>query len=176
MLTYEGLVTRVEVDGRAEVVIQPISSGIPGASPRVNRNVCHCATDGSTITIEALNSVGAGVGDRVFVSRDTSGLIKNAFVLLGIPLMGLFAGIALAAFLTHGFAFHMTGGIVAFAASFLLGIVIGVSVFRRLSAGVQPFIDRIVKTEVEADSISGKNRCVGENTSSICDGCSGRFP
>ncbi len=176
MLTYEGFVTRVEVDGRAEVVIQPISSGIPGASPRVNRNVCHCATDGSTITIEALNSVGAGVGDRVFVSRDTSGLVKNAFALLGIPLMGLFAGIALAAFFTHGFAYHLTGGIVAVAASFLPGIVIGVSVFKRASAGGQPVIDRIVKTKVEATSISDENRCAGENISSICDGCSGRFP
>jgi Positive regulator of sigma(E), RseC/MucC len=176
MPTYEGLVTGVEVDGRAEVVIQPISSGIPGASPGVNRRVCHCATDGSTITIEALNSAGAGAGDRVLVSLETSGRAKNAAALLGIPFIGLIAGIVLAVFITHGFAFHMTGGIVAIAAFFLPGIVGGVSVFKRLSAGVQPVIDRIVKTKVEGDSIAGKNRCAGENISSICDGCSGRFP
>jgi positive regulator of sigma E activity len=176
MSRYEGLVTSLKEDGRAEVVIQPISSGIPGASPRVNRHVCHCATDGSTITIEALNSVSADVGDRVVVNSDTSGLVKNAAVLLGIPLMGLFAGIALAAVFTHGFAFHMKGGIVAVASSFLLGIVIGVSVFKRTPAGGQPVIDRIVKAKVEATSVSEENRCAGENISSICDGCSGRFP
>ena len=176
MPAYEGFVTEVGVDGRAEVIIQPISSGIPGASPRVNRHVCHRATDGSTITIEALNSAGAGAGDRVLVSQDTSRLVKNAAALLGIPLMGLSAGIALAAFITHGLAFHMTSGFIAVAAFFLTGIVIGVSVFKRLSAEGQPVIDRIVKTKIEADSISGKNRCAGENISSICDGCSGRFP
>ncbi|MBW1783004.1 MAG: SoxR reducing system RseC family protein, partial [Deltaproteobacteria bacterium] len=102
MPRYEGLVASVDKDGKAEVIIGPDSSGIPGASPRVNRHVCHCATDGSTLTIEALNRVGAGVGDRVIVSRDTAGLVKNAAVLLGIPLMALTAGIALAVFLIHG--------------------------------------------------------------------------
>jgi positive regulator of sigma E activity len=171
MSQYEGLVTSAGEDGKAEVVIQPTTSGIPGASPQVNRHVCHCATDGSTITIEALNSVGAGVGDRVFVSSDTSGLVKNALVLLGIPLMGLFTGIALAAFLTHGFAFHLTGGIVAVAASFLLGIVIGVSVFKRTSAGGQPVIDQVVKTRLEAAFMSGEDRCARENIGGSCDGC-----
>ncbi len=168
---YEGLVTSLKEDGKAEVVIQPGSMGIPGASPQVNRRVCHCATDGSTITIEALNRVGAGVGDRVFVSRDTSGLIKNASVLLGIPLLGLCAGIVLAAVITHGFAFHVTGGIVAVAASFLLGIVIGVSVFRRVSAGSWPVIDQIVKTRLGAASMSGENRCARESVGRSCDGC-----
>jgi len=171
MPRYEGFVATLKKDGKAEVVIQPGSMGIPGASPQVNRRVCHCATDGSTITIEALNSVGAGVGDRVSVSRDASALIKNAAVLLGIPLMGLFAGIALAAVLTHGFAFHMIVGIFAVAVSFLPGIVIGVSVFKRVSAGGQPVIDRIVKTPLEAVSMSGENRCARESGDRNCDGC-----
>ena len=171
MSRYEGLVTNLKEDGRAEVVIQPISSGIPGASSRVNRHVCHCATDGSTITIDAVNSAGADVGDRVFVNRDTSGLVKNAAVLLGIPLMGLFAGIALAAVLTQGFAFHVTVGIVAVAVSFLLGIVIGVSLFKRASAGSQPVIDQIVKTRLEAASIFGAKPCARETGDRSCDGC-----
>jgi len=175
MPTYEGLVTGVGANGMAEVVIQPISSGIPGASHRVNRHVCHRATDGSTITIEALNSAGATVGDRVLVSRDNSGLIKNAAVLLGIPLISLIAGIVLAAVITHGLAFHMTGGIIAVAAFFLTGIVIGLSVFKRLSAAGQPVIDQVVKTKVEAAFISDENRCAGENIGSSCDGCTGRF-
>ena len=175
MPTYEGLVTGVGANGMAEVIIQPVSSGIPGASRRVNRHVCHGATDGSTVTIEALNSAAAGVGDRVLVDRDTSGLIRNASVLLGIPLMGLFAGMALAAVITHGFAFHMTGGIIAGAAFFLSGVVIGVIFFKRLSAENQPVIEQIVKTKVEAASISRENRCGGQNFGGTCDGCPTRF-
>jgi positive regulator of sigma E activity len=171
MPRYEGFVATLKKDGKAEVVIQPGSMGIPGASSQVNRRVCQCATDGSTITIEALNRAGAAVGDRVFVSRNASALVKNAAVLLGIPLMGLFAGIALAAVLTHGFAFHMTGGIVTVAASFLPGIVIGVSVFKRVSVGSQPVIDQIVETRLEAASMCGENRCARESVGRSCDGC-----
>ncbi len=175
MPKYEGLIASVKGNGKAEVVIEPVSSGIPGASPRVNRHVCHCATDGSTLMIEALNRAGAAVGDRVTVSRDTSGILKNAAALLGIPLTGLTAGIALAAVLTHGFAIHMIGGIIAVAVSFLLGIGIGVSVFKRVSAGGLPVIEQIVKTRREAASMFDENRCARENGGRSCDGCSGHF-
>ncbi|MBW1908344.1 MAG: hypothetical protein JRJ11_02215 [Deltaproteobacteria bacterium] len=58
MPRHEDFVATLKEDGKAEVIIQPGSMGVPGASPQINRRVCHCATDGSTITIEALNRVG----------------------------------------------------------------------------------------------------------------------
>jgi len=95
----EGFVATLKENGRAEVVIRPESAGIPGPSNRVNRHVCHCATGGSTVMIEALNGVGAEVGDYVSVRREASGLVKNAVCLLGVPLVGLILGIILAALL-----------------------------------------------------------------------------
>jgi hypothetical protein len=132
MPRHEGFVATLKGDDRAEVIIQPGSMGVPGASPHVNRHVCHCATDGSTITIEALNRVGAGVGDWVSVSRNATEMIRNAALLLGIPIIGLIAGIILAAFLTDGFSFRIAGGIIAMAACLLSGIAIGVLTFRRV--------------------------------------------
>lgn len=152
MSMNEGVVATLKDDGKAEVVIQPVSAGIPGASPRVNCHACHCITDGSTITIEALNSVGAKVGDYVSVRQLAFGLAKNAAALLGIPLMGLIVGIILGAFLTNNFSFHIPGGIVAMAICLFSGIGIGVLTFKRVSVGNLPVIDHIIRTRLEAPS------------------------
>jgi len=171
----EGLVTTLKGDGKAEVVIQPVSSGIPGASRRVNRHVCHCATNGSTITFEALNRVGADIGDVVSVSRDTSGLVKNAAVLLGIPGICLMIGITLATILYHVFVFPMIGGVGVAAGCLLIGIFLGVLLFRRMATDNLPVIDRIVRTRVEAASGHDENAfCIGPDQRT-CNGCSGPF-
>jgi hypothetical protein len=145
MSTNEGVVGTLKEHGMAEVVIQPVTAGIPGASARVNRHVCHCVADGSTITIEALNTVGAEVGDYVSVRRDTSALIKNAAALLGVPLMGILAGMILAALLTAGFSSHMETGMIVMAACLIPGITIGVLIFRRISPGNAPVIEKIIE-------------------------------
>ena len=174
MPQYEGFVAGLkEKNMKAEVVIQPGNAGIPGA-PQLKDIVCHCATDGSTITIEVLNKEGAGVGDWVSVSRNTTAMIRNAAALLGIPLIGIIVGIILATFLTDGFSFRILVGIVAMAACLLLGITIGVLIFRQISTVNQPVIDRIVKTRLEIASI-GDGKCLLEKPDSKCDGCTVPF-
>jgi len=174
MPQYEGFVTSLKENGKAEVVIQPGNAGIPGA-PQLKDIVCHCATDGSTITIEAFNKAGAGVSDLVSVSRSTTAMIRNAAALLGIPLISIIVGIILAAFLTDGLSFRIANGIIAMAACLLLGITIGVLIFRRISTGNQPVIDRIVKTRLEMASIYGDDKCLLEKPDSTCDGCTVPF-
>jgi len=175
MPTNEGFVATLKKDGKAEVVIQPASSGIPGASPRVNRSVCHCVTEGSTITIEALNSVGAEVGDYVSVRRDTSGLLKNAAALLGIPLMGLIAGIILGDVLTDGFSFRIAGGIIAMAACLFSGIAIGALTFRRVSVGTSPVIEHIIEKRWKGGPLFSGNQICSLESKRDCNGCAGSF-
>lgn len=164
MPTNEGFVATLKKDGKAEVVIQPVSAGIPGASDCVNRHVCHCLTEGSTITIEALNRVGAEVGDYVTVLQGTSGLLKNAVALLGIPVMGLIGGILLAAFITDGFSFRIAGGMIAMAASLFFGIAIGVRIFRRVSAGNPPVIEQIIEKGWKGGPLCSDHRIFSHDT------------
>jgi hypothetical protein len=171
----EGFVATLKKEGKAEVVIQPVSSGIPGASPRVNRHVCHCVTDGSFITIEAMNSVGAEVGDYVSVRRDTSAHIKNAAALLGVPLMGLLAGIVLAGFLTGGFSSRMAYGIVAMAACLFCGITIGALIFRRISAGNPAFIEHVIEKKWQGGPLSSSNQIFSTESNRDCNACAGSF-
>ena len=175
MSRHEGFVATLKRDDRAEVIIEPGSMGVPGASRQVNRHVCHCATDGSTITIEALNRVGAGVGDWVSVSRNTTEMIRNAAALLGIPIIGLIAGIILAAFLTDGFSLRLTGGIIAMAACVFSGIAIGALTFRRVSTGSQPVIERIIKKRRQGESLFSDNQYFPDESNRGCDTCAGSF-
>ena len=174
MSQHEGFVADLKKNGKAEVVIQPCNAGIPGA-PELKDIVCHCATDGSTITIEALNKAGAGVGDWVSITQRPSALMKNTVILLGIPVVGLLAGIAVSSIITRGFASHITGGILVLTAGLLLGIIIGVITFRRVSTDNQPVIDQIIRTQLEAASLGDDNQSPLRNTDRSCEGCSGPF-
>ena len=145
MCLYEGFVARLKADGKAEIVISPGKPGIPGA-PELTEKVCHCATNGSTVRIEALNWVGAGVGDWVLLSRRAGVLMKNAVVLLGIPVIGMLSGVVVGAIFSDGFAFRVTATVVSAAVGLLLGLVIGVATSRRMSADDQPVIRRFIRT------------------------------
>ena len=148
MSLYEGFVAGLRADGKAEVVVRPGKPGIPGA-PELTEKVCHCATNGSTVRIEALNWVGAGVGDWVLLSQRAGVLMKNAVVLLGIPVIGMLSGVVVGAIFSDGFAFRVTATVVSAAVGLLLGLVIGVATYRRMSADDQPVIRRIIRTRTD---------------------------
>ncbi|MBW2125468.1 MAG: SoxR reducing system RseC family protein [Deltaproteobacteria bacterium] len=93
MADYEGIVASQKEAGKAEVLIRPSAEGIPGASEDINCRVCHCLAQGSQVTIDALNAVGAQVGDWVLVRRDSTALLRNAMVLIGTPLLGGLMGV-----------------------------------------------------------------------------------
>ena len=171
----EGFVTTLKNDGKAEVVIQPVRTGVPGASSYVNRHVCHCASDGSTVTIEALNGVGAEVGDHVSVFRDTSGLLKNAAALLGVPVLGLIAGVLFAAVLTDGFASGTAGGIMAMAAGLACGITMGVLIFRRISMNSDPIIEHILQKRRQGDPLFTADQLCSAEPNRDCNACAGTF-
>ena len=171
MAQYEGFVASVRDDGIAEVIIRPMSEGIPGATSYVNRRVCHCATDGSTLTVQALNSAGAGVGDRVSVNRSTKALVRNALALVGIPAAALCLGIAFASLLTRGFTAFTTGGLLSILTSLAIGIAVGAIIFRRISAADAPVIDRIVQTRKEWASMTVGGPFPCEDGSTSCEAC-----
>lgn len=175
MPRHEGFVATLKKDGKAEVVIQPVRPGVPGASSYVNRHVCHCASDGSTVTIEALNGVGAEVGDYVSVLRDTSGLLKNAASLLGIPVLGLIAGVIFAAVLTDGFASGIAGGIMAMAAGLACGITMGVLIFRRISVNSDPIIEHILQKRRQGDPLFTADQLCSAEPNRDCNACAGTF-
>jgi uncharacterized protein YacL len=175
MAAYEGLVASLKGNGRAEVIIQPGSSGIPGVSREVNSRVCHCTTDGSTITIDVENRAGAEVGDWAVVDREKGALKRNVATLLGIPALGTVVGVLVALIVTAGFSFGTTAWIVCLLGGLFIGIVIGITIFRRVSAGSRPFISRVVRTRLEMASMPLGQQCPTKKKDGTCGTCSGFF-
>jgi len=160
MPVYEGVVASLMADGKAEVVIKPGKPGIPGA-PELTEKICHSATNGSTLRIEALNRAGAQVGDWVGLSRRGTILMKNAGALLGTPLLGGISGLVVGAIFTDGFGVHWTGAVFSAALGLILGLVLGVATFRRISAHDQPVISRVIRTRRDTACVShGNPSCI----------------
>lgn len=146
MSQYEGFVASLKQNGKADVIIQPGKPSIPGA-PEVSKRVCHCATDGSTVIVEALNRAGAGVGDLVSVGRTPGALTKSAATLLGLPAMGLMLGITVAVLLNQRLAVNEAGAVFVAVAGLVLGSIIAWVSYRRMAVDNQfaPVITRIIK-------------------------------
>lgn len=170
MAHYEGIVSSIKENGLAEVIIQPGSQGIPGASNEVNCRVCHVTTGGSAITVEAFNTAGSAIGDWVSVTLSSRALMRNAAFLLGIPVLGLIVGVVLAAVLTHGFSAHMETGYMSIGLSLGLGITLGVWLFRRISQTNTPIIERTVKPREEMDKLPCAP-ALGRNENISCQSC-----
>lgn len=175
MAVYEGLVAVLKKNGLAEVIIQPESTGVPGVSQEVNSKFCHCATDGSTITIDVENRAGAGVGDWVAVDREKGTLKRNAAVLLGIPALGAILGILIALLVNAGFSLGVLVWAVCPAGGAIIGIIVGAAIFRRASADSRPFISRVMMTRLEMASMPPGKQCPVKRTDGTCDTCAVPF-
>lgn len=168
MVHYEAVVTSLLPNGKAEILIQPDKPGIPNA-PGISARVCHCATSNSMVRIEALNRAGASVGDWVSVSRNSADIMKNAGVLIGIPLAGAIAGAVLG---------NLSGGVAPVILSLIgacLGIVAGVLLYRRLSDRNLPVIDRVISSRKELAAMY-TNRPTGTDQAGCRDGCTSCIP
>ena len=151
MPEYEGFVANLRDDGKAEVLIQPETTGIVDA-PVVSAKVCHCASGSSQVTMEALNPVQAAVGDRVTIEVTTSALMRNAGVLIGTPVLTLALGWVVSLLLGNSYLFGISITFFCVFLSLPVGVAAGVLLYRRWSRGNLPTIIRITQTRQEMAS------------------------
>jgi hypothetical protein len=151
MPEYEGFVASLMEDGKAEVQIQLGRAGIVGASG-LSAKVCHCASSSSQVTLEALNPLQAGVGDRVSVRTDASLLLRNGGALIGIPVLALALGWTVSVLIPEGGLFGAAMKFLFMFCSLPLGIAADVFLYRHWSRRKPPIISRIIRTRVEMAS------------------------
>ena len=175
MNKYEGIVTSLTADDKAEVLIRPGAPGIPGA-PEVSKKVCHKATDNSIVRIEVLNRVSACVGDWVFLSRKAGVTRKNTGALFGIPLLGAVLGLVVAVALAKSLAVNLAVGAVCVAIGLLFGIIMGCGVYKRISAHNQIVIVQIIRSASEMVSEFGDVRSRMEKAGATCGDCTQCLP
>jgi hypothetical protein len=164
MAHYEAVVTGLLPNGKAEILVQPDRTGDPNAP------ACHCGANKTMFRIEALNRADALVGDWVSVSRDSSHIMRNIGFLIGIPLAGLITGAALG---------NLWGGAalaISCLAGTLLGIVIGIPAYRRLSKNNLPVIERVIQSRKELTAMYTGRPNAGKDQVGCQEGCTSCFP
>ena len=87
MATEEGIVIKLEAD-RAWVKTKKSASCESCAS----RKSCNVMGGGNDMEVEAINTAGASVGDRVVMNFETSSLLKATFLLYVFPIICMFLG------------------------------------------------------------------------------------
>jgi len=87
MPTERGIVTRI--DGNTAWVTTNRSSACEGCS---SRGACHASENSKEMEVRALNTAGAGVGDRVVISFQAAAFLKASFLLYVFPVLAMIAG------------------------------------------------------------------------------------
>lgn len=120
MATEQGTVTRI---GPGIAWVKTSRSG--ACETCASRGACHTAESGKEMEVEALNTIGARVNDRVVISFDSASLIKISFLLYVFPILCMIAGAVIGQRLAprlglDGALASVVGGILFFALAFCL--------------------------------------------------------
>jgi YHS domain-containing protein/positive regulator of sigma E activity len=147
----EGLVTSVEKEGKAHVMIQTDAS-VPGCASQTGH--CHCSGGCGALTIGVQNRVGAHEGDYVSVGFVPGAAVKSVAVMLGVPFVGLLSGIITGSLLVQRGLLSSTGGVLVGAGCFALAVFVAAVVYRQISGDIQPFTERIITKGAGASALS----------------------
>ena len=104
MATEHGIVIRTD---SGEAWVKTVKSGsCEGCSARGS---CHSLSDSGEMEVNAINEVGAKVGDRIVISFQTSALLKATFLIYVFPILFLVIGAALGQQTAPYFNFNPSG-------------------------------------------------------------------
>ena len=104
MATEQGIV--IKADSSAAWVKTIKSGDCAGCSARGS---CHASGNSDEMEVEAINSAGAKVGDRIVLSFETSSLLKATFLLYVFPILLLIIGAAIGHGMAPKFDFDPSG-------------------------------------------------------------------
>jgi YHS domain-containing protein/positive regulator of sigma E activity len=150
MKQAQGTVTTIAEDGKAQVAIRTDDT-LPGCSSRTEH--CHCSEETSSLVIKVSNRAGARVGDNVSVLFKSGAVPKSVLILLGIPMIGIFAGAVLGNSLYENSGFSPGGAFGAGVVCFGVAVLAAIMIYRHFSEDVQPYIDRVIALKPAAQGM-----------------------
>ena len=90
MATEEGIV--IKIDSKTARVRTTKSSGCQSCTAR---HSCNATASGKDMEVDAVNAVGAQLGDRIMLYFETGSLLKATFLLYIFPILCMLLGAAL---------------------------------------------------------------------------------
>ena len=114
MATEEGIVIAV---GPSTARIKTTRSG--ACKSCVSRGSCHTTGGGNDMEVEAINTVGAEIDDRVVINFDSASLLKISFLLYIFPILCMLAGAVSGQSLAPAFGLNPT----------IFSVILGITFF-----------------------------------------------
>ena len=90
MATEEGIVFKLGSSGAGTAWVKTTRSSACASCS--SRNACHAGGGGKEMEVEAINTAGAKVGDRIVSNIETTSLLKATFLLYVFPILAMIAG------------------------------------------------------------------------------------
>ena len=188
MRASKGTVIRVQADGAARV---RIGEGGPEQGCTSGSERCHCAEEEAGLILKAENRAGAGVGDSVSVLFQPGAVMKSLLVLIGIPSLGILAGLIAGTALRAQPGLSPSHAFWAGAACFFFSVIGAALVYRGIASQLKPVVDRILSSgggpkalfgidpvcgrDVEATGAAAKIEFAGRTYSFCGAGCVDAF-
>ena len=140
MATEQGIVIRT---GSREAWVKTVKSG--SCEGCTARGACHSLSDSGQREVNALNEVGAEVGDRIVLSFETSSLLKATFLIYVFPILFLIIGAALGQVTAPYFNFNASGFSAIVGFSFFFAAVFLIKIKANKMAQKNEYRPKIVK-------------------------------
>jgi sigma-E factor negative regulatory protein RseC len=140
MATEHGIVIRT--DSR-EAWVKTVKSG--SCEGCTARGACHSLSDSGEVEVNAINEVGAKVGDRIVLNFETSSLLKATFLLYVFPILLLIIGAAIGQETAPYFNFNPSGFSAIIGFSFFFAAVLVIKVKANKMAKKNEYRPKIVK-------------------------------
>jgi sigma-E factor negative regulatory protein RseC len=140
MATEHGIVIRT--DSR-EAWVKTVKSG--SCEGCTARGACHSLSDSGEVEVNAINEVGAKVGDRIVLNFETSSLLKATFLLYVFPILLLIIGAAIGQETAPYFNFNPSGFSAIIGFSFFFAAVLVIKVKANKMAKKNEYRPKITK-------------------------------
>ncbi len=148
MATEEGIVIQVSPPTAR---IKTTRSG--ACESCASRGSCSTIGNGKEMEVEALNPVGAQVGDRVVINFESSALLKISFLLYVFPILCMIAGAVLGQQLAPLFNFRDSTASIIFAILFFMLAFVFIKFRSTRMAQKDVYRPKITRVLKKADSL-----------------------
>ena len=140
MATEHGIVIRT--DSR-EAWVKTVKSG--SCEGCTARGACHSLSDSGEVEVNAINEVGAKVGDRIVLNFKTSSLLKATFLLYVFPILLLIIGAVIGQETAPYFNFNPSGFSAIIGFSFFFAAVLVIKVKANKMAKKSAYRPKIIR-------------------------------
>lgn len=117
------------------------------------RDGCHTLGGGKEMEAEAVNTVGAKVGDEVIISFENASLVKASFLVYIVPILGLIAGAVIGQEIAPDYGLNPSGLSAVIGFLFFFLVFMGVRQIGNRWANEEKYRPRVIRIKKRGSAV-----------------------